>query len=343
MTPSPKLQINFLRNEFPIPFRKRLKKIFQIKFGSSLDGPICIWIDITNECNLRCIMCPQSKESKRKKMMMEMDVFEKIIDQVYTEKPWIILHVSGEPLLHKNLFEMIKYAKSKGCYVIMHTNATLLTEEMSMRTLQSPLDYISFSFDGATAEIYEKLRVGADFEQVKSQIETFLRLRREMKLKTPRTRIEILHMKQTKGYLQNFINQWYNKGVDIIGIRPAGNWLGLVDDYRVIKVKNFGYGICQHIFFSCAVLVDGTVVPCCLDVEGRLPMGNILKQAFYEIWNGSLYNRLRGQHLTNAIPDKVICHNCAFAWSWSKRERVLHRFLKQFIWNGRKTNFPESF
>jgi radical SAM protein with 4Fe4S-binding SPASM domain len=215
----------------------------------------------------------------------------------------------------------------------MHTNATLLTQEMSMRILQSSLDYITFSFDGCTPEIYEKLRVGAKFEQVKSQIETFLRMRYEMKLKTPTTRVEILYMKETKEYIHDFIKYWQTKRVDRIGIRPVETWIGLVDDHCVIRAKNFGHRPCEEAFFSCAILVDGTVVPCCMDIEGRLPLGNILKQPFREIWNGHLYNRLRRQHLINAIPENSICHDCCFTWCWAKKEWIVQWFVRQFIWS----------
>ena len=72
-----------------------------------------------------------------------------------------MLHVAGEALLNKNVFQMIEYATNKGCWVGIHTNATLLTKEMSTRILESSLNSISFSFDGATSKVYEKVRVGA--------------------------------------------------------------------------------------------------------------------------------------------------------------------------------------
>jgi len=328
-----KVKVVYLRNECGLPLRKHPQVIFQIISGLPLNGPSNVWVDITNECNLRCIMCPQSKGLKREKKMMDIDVFMKIIDQVHRERPRIILHVSGEPLLHKNLFEMIEYAKNRGCRVSMHTNATLLTQEMSMRILRSSLDFISFSFDGCTPEIYEKVRVGAKFEQVKSQIETFLRLRHEMKLKTPRARIEIIYMKETKEYIPDFIQYWRTKGADFISVRLVHAWFGLVDDHRVRIPRNFGHKPCGQIFFSCAILVDGTVVPCCMDFEGRLPLGNILRQPFREIWNGYLYNRLRRQHLGNAIPDNSICYNCGLTRCLSKKQRIAQWFLRQFIWS----------
>lgn len=320
------------KNECPYSLLKRVLMPFKLKRGYRIDYPQYVWIDITNECNLQCIMCPQSKGLKRKKMTMGMETFTRIIDQVCLNKPRIILHVSGEPLLNKNVFEMIRYVNDKGCKATMFTNATLLTREMSVRILESSLDNIFFSFDGCTPEIYEKIRVGAKFEQVKSQIETFLKLRSEANSKSPIVVIEIICIKETKSYISGFIKYWERRGVDRIGIRLAGTWLGLVDDYRIkTEVKSFGLKPCDSLFFGCAILAEGTVVPCCKDVEGRLPLGNILEKSFDEIWNGKAYNDLRNQHLKGAIPENVICHSCAHIRCWNRKEQVMQWFLKRFF------------
>lgn len=316
----------------PFSLKTRLKLFSKIKHGYPLDYPRQFWIEITNECNLRCIMCPLSRGLGREKGMMDIDAFVRIIDQIYMVKPKILLHVAGEPLLNKNSFEMIRYAKNRGCWVGIHTNATLLTEEMSMRILGSSLDYISFSFDGLTAEVYEKVRVGARFTQVKTQIETFLELRYKMKAESTRAKIEIIAMEETKKQIRDFIKHWMTKRVDHISIKPVGDWLGLVDSRTLNKPRAFGHRPCRDIFHKCAILVDGTVVPCCCDIGGRLPLGNIFRQSFKEIWNGGLYNHLRKQHLDNIIPENIICHRCSYRHSWSKSEQITQWCLKQYFW-----------
>jgi len=325
-----KTRTHNIKNECPYSFIKRLVLPFKLKYGYRIDYPQYVWIDITNECNLRCIMCPQSKGLKRKKMTMGMNTFTRIIDQVCISKPRIILHVSGEPLLNKNVFEMIRYVKGKGCKVTMVTNATLLTREVSIRILKTSLDNIFFSFDGCTQKIYEKIRVGANFDRVKSQIETFLKLRSEMNTKGPIVVIEIISMKETENHISDFIKYWEGKSVDRIGIRSAGTRLGLADDHRVrTNIKDFGFKPCDSLFFGCAILAEGTVVPCCKDIDGRLPLGNILEQSFDEIWNGEAYNILRRQHLGNAIQENIICHFCAHARCWDRKEQVGQWFLSK--------------
>jgi len=324
-----KSMIHNIKNECGYSLVKRLSLPFKLKHGDSIDYPQYIWIDITNECNLRCIMCPQSKGLRREKMTMGMDTFTKIIDQVCVSSPRIILHVSGEPLLNKNVFEMIRYVKAKGCKATMFTNATLLTREVSVRILDTLLDNIFFSFDGPTPEIYEKIRVGANFDRVRSNIETFLKLRSEMKKKKLIAIIEIISMRETEKHIPDFIEYWEKKGVDRIGVRSAGTWLGLVDNPTGrTDIKDFGPKPCDSFLFGCAILADGTVAPCCIDVEGRLPLGNVLEQPFDEIWNSKTYNNLRRQHLKNTIPGNVICHYCAHVRCWNRKEQIAQWFFK---------------
>lgn len=321
----------------PFSLKTRLTLFSKIKYGYPFDYPRQFWIEITNECNLRCIMCPVSIGLSRKKGMMALEAFSKIIDQISLVKPRILLHVAGEPLLNRDLFKMIEYAKNRGCWVGIHTNATLLTEEFSSRILGLSLDYISFSFDGLTPEVYEKVRVGAKFEEAKSQIETFLELRYEIKARSPFTKIEIIIMDETREQISDFIEYWQSKRVDRVGVKEAGSWLGLVNFRGSGYYGTFGHRPCRDIFHKCAILVDGTVVPCCCDIGGRLPLGNILKQPFNEIWNGNAYNRLRRQHLNNVIPENSICHECRFRWSQSRSEQITQWCLQRF--SGRKSPY----
>ena len=124
--------------------------------------PSLYWIDITRTCNLQCVMCPQSRGLSRREAKMPMALFRRIVDEVCENRPMLKLYLSGEPLLHERLFDMIDYAADSGCETMLHTNATVLTENMTKRLLAASLAFLSFSFDGCTAEIYEKLRPPAN-------------------------------------------------------------------------------------------------------------------------------------------------------------------------------------
>ncbi|MBN1360475.1 MAG: SPASM domain-containing protein [Sedimentisphaerales bacterium] len=273
--------------------------------------PSVYWIDITRLCDLRCVMCPQSYGLRDHRPTMSLDVFQRIVDDVCENHPLIKLYLSGEPLLHKDLLEMIAYADRQGCRTMIHTNATLLTQTMSQRLLSSALTFLSFSFDGCSAEVYERLRPPARFEQVRSNIRQYLELRRSQG-RGPHTSIEIIRMKDTEDLLPDFVTEWKTSGVDEIHVVDCMTWLGCVKDRRIDRPSNnAAYKPCEAPFRHGCILSDGTVVPCCMDVNGMMPLGNVIESSFREIWAGKPYRQLRLAMLTAGFPEGSICAGCA--------------------------------
>lgn len=272
--------------------------------------PSMYWIDIIRLCNLKCVICPQSRGLQARSAKMPLDRFKQIADGLCGNRPLIKLYLSGEPLLHEGLFDMIEYAHGKDCQTAIHTNATLLTEAMSEKILSSPLTFLSFSFDGCTPEIYERLRPPAKFEQVSANIRRFLDLRRQ-RGRGPYTSIEIIRMPDTEAFLTAFADEWNAYGIEEVSVVDYMTWLGTVPDRSVEGAAACdGYTPCAAPFQHGCILSDGTVVPCCLDVDGRLPMGNVTEQPFHEIWVGNAYRQLRLQMLTGDLTTGSICDTC---------------------------------
>ncbi len=272
--------------------------------------PSVYWTDITRLCDLRCVMCPQSRGLEDHRPTMSLDMFKRIIDDVCENSPLIKLYLSGEPLLHKDLFEMIAYADRQGCRTMIHTNATLLTKGMSEKLLSSALTFLSFSFDGCSAEVYERLRPPAKFEAVRANIEQYLALRR-VQDGGPHTSIEIIRMQDTKDLLQDFVRQWEASGVDEVHVVDCMTWLGCVKDRRIEHSSaETGYKPCEAPFRHGCILCDGTVVPCCMDVNARMPLGNVLEESFSVIWSSKPYRQLRLAMLTGCFPSDSICAGC---------------------------------
>lgn len=272
--------------------------------------PSVYWIDITRRCDLRCVMCPQSRGLANRRPTMPLATFKRIIDEVCENHPLVKLYLSGEPLLHDGLFEMLAYAGRHGCRTMIHTNATLLTAAMSEKLLASPLTFLSFSFDGCSAEVYERLRPPARFEQVRSNIRQYLALRRQ-RGRGPHTSVEIIRMQDTEDLLQSFVDHWKTSGVDEVHIVDCLTWLGCVKDRRTERPSDeAGYKPCAAPFRHGCILSDGTVVPCCMDVNGRLPLGNVSEGSFRRIWAGGAYRQLRLAMLTAGFPPGSMCAGC---------------------------------
>ncbi|HSW01744.1 MAG TPA: radical SAM protein [Sedimentisphaerales bacterium] len=273
--------------------------------------PTVYWFDVIRLCNLKCVMCPQSQGLRPLQDKMSVDVFCGAIDDICENRPLVKLYLSGEPLLHQGLFEMIEYAGTRGCRTMLHTNATVLTKEMAERVLGSSLGFLCFSFDGCSPEVYEKLRPPSQFGHVKFNIERYLSLSRQQGGEGPRTTIEIIRMGETADKIDAFVKEWRGMGVDDVRVVQFTTWHGLVNDRRVEKpVRSSGYKPCAAPFSHGCILADGTVVPCCLDVNGRMPMGSLATDRFREIWSGNEFRQLRLQMLTGALETGGLCDRC---------------------------------
>ena len=132
--------------------------------------PERIQLEAVFGCNASCIMCPVNIPSKREKGVMSQELFQKIIDEMAPFKDRIDkldLWGLGEPLLDRNLYQKIKYAKSKGFRnLAIATNADLLKEEYQQLVLESGLDTVIFSIDGSTKATHENIRVNTHFDNV---------------------------------------------------------------------------------------------------------------------------------------------------------------------------------
>ena len=274
--------------------------------------PSVYWIDITRICNLRCIMCPQSRGLQRRRANMPMAMFRGIIDDICENRPLVKLYMSGEPLLHGDLFDMIDHAAARGCRTMVHTNATLLTKALSEKIMASSLDFLTFSFDGCTPEVYEKLRPPARFERVRSNIRLYLDLRARNGGGGPRTTVEIIRMRETQEHLRHFVDEWRDSGVDDVHVTDYLTWHGSVEDRRVEDESDGeAYKPCAAPFRHGCILSDGTVVPCCLDVNGRMPLGQIPEQTFRDIWVSHSHRQLRLQLLSGTVSPGCLCDGCA--------------------------------
>ena len=173
--------------------------------------PSVIRIEVTNGCDLKCIICDR-KAMKRKIGLMDFDLFKKIADNAIKCKiPVIGLNRFGEPLLNQNIVDMIRYCKKNGApYVELTTNGTKLSKELSAKLIKSGLDSIAISMDGFTKETYEAIRIGANFNDVKKNVRDLL----ELKISTSsKIKIQLNYVvcNANKQEVRQFRNYWKDK------------------------------------------------------------------------------------------------------------------------------------
>ncbi len=281
--------------------------------------PRMLIIEGCNLCNLRCVMCPY-KVMTRGKSTMSMSLYRKIIDDAaHMGMTEVVISGYLEPLLDKFLFERIEYAKSKGMRVGFSTNGTLLLRNDYMKEiLSSRLDWIVFSVDGVTKETYEKIRVGAKFEDVVEGVRRLIEKRLEMHLATPEIHVECCVQTQNYAEISTQRKKFFElfKGADVF----AFGTVSMRGDEGEHLPRDLAFGTSvrsgRHIYpcrtlFSCIYcLCDGSVALCCIDYDGKVRLGNLNVQTIAEVWESEQYQKIRRLHLEGRGAQMKLCSNC---------------------------------
>ena len=273
-------------------------------------------VEVCSACDMRCPMCPAVLHpGDRKVGLMDMELYRALIDEVgdYVGimTPWNF----GEPLLHPRLPEMVEMAKRRGILVSLNTNALSLDREKADTLIESGLDSITFSFDGATKETYERVRGEGNFERVSENVRQFVARRRARKSSTPLTILQFIVMSGNEHEIpaiRALARAW---GMDKLALkrftyleengsafRPADSALAMPS--RPVLSP------CSRLWLSSTVLSDGRVTTCCGDLSFEHVMGTLgVDGGFSDIWNGPAYRRMRRQ-AKSSMRDFAMCHTC---------------------------------
>jgi MoaA/NifB/PqqE/SkfB family radical SAM enzyme len=134
--------------------------------------PVCLYLEVTNRCNLLCTTCPRTYAELEPPADMSWDLFVRIVDQL----PGLsraVLHGVGEPMLVKNLPRMVRYLKDRGTYVLFNTNGTVLNEKNGRALIASGLDELRVSLDASNAKSYLKVRGKNYFDRILKNVRAF--------------------------------------------------------------------------------------------------------------------------------------------------------------------------
>jgi len=170
-------------------------------------------------CNLRCIMCPWRQVSREAENhgIMSPHVWESIRPHLKDVRS-IDFTGGGEPLLQPQLVKWISEATSAGCETGILTNGFFLKREMAQKLIQAGLDWICVSMDGATAEVYETIRIGSDFKRVCENLSNIA----EMRLgKIPKTMINFVLMPINFHQIEDMVRLAKHLGVDQINFKQC--------------------------------------------------------------------------------------------------------------------------
>ena len=267
-----------------------------------------IYIEITNNCNLNCSFCSPVKKTKR---FMTVSEFEHILKEVESKTDYIYLHVKGEPLLHPNLIDFLKLAEKYNLKVNLTTNGTLFPILVDKLKVCKALHKINFSLH---CEQDNPNYLNEIFESVKKLPEETIIIYRLWTLKDGN-----LDKKSTT--IVEKIKMYYKLSPETVNKIISDKNIKISPRIYVDKDNEFIWpdetngnestGFCMALKTQIAILCDGTVVPCCLDSNGCIELGNIYHQSLDEIVNSGKFKLLKKSFQERKITEKL-CLNCTF-------------------------------
>lgn len=275
------------------------------------------YVEITNVCNLSCAFCPKTKREMR---TMTADEFALVLDRLRGHVTYVYLHVMGEPLLHPQLARLMALAEARGMKICITTNGTLLRkrsgELLAARNLHK-LSVSLHSFEGngrAVSEEREYLEEVWDFAVKASArgVIVALRLWNEGGAETLNGGIlDFLREKLGTSYWPETRDGSF-KLADHLYLERAQKF-----DWPDLSAGEADTQFCYALRDQLGVLVDGTVVPCCLDHEGDIALGNLFEDDLDTILNNTRARGLR-DGFSRRQPTEELCRRCAYATRFNK-------------------------
>ncbi len=283
-----------------------------------------VYIEIGNICNLSCDFCPVTK---RKQEFMDLETFKIILDQVKPHTDYIYFHVKGEPLLHPQIDKLLDISFEKGLKVNITTNGTLIKKVQDKILGKAALRQISFSLhsfdgnhegDGFFEEKQAYFQAIFDFIEAAKATPLIISLRlwnleQDNKLNLEKGRNEeLLKMIESEFNLDYKIEEKIVPG----GGGKLADKVYLNQDHEfkwpdLKEEEDDGLGFCYGLRDQAAILVDGTLVPCCLDGEGVIDLGNIHDRSFTEIISSKRAKAIY-DGFSNRQAVEELCRKCGY-------------------------------
>lgn len=288
--------------------------------------PISLSVEPTTACNLRCPECPSGLRAFTRPIgRLNPDLYKKIIDELHETLYYLILYFQGEPYLHRQFLELVQYASERKIYSSTSTNGHFLNDSMACKTVESGLDRLIISIDGATQETYESYRKSGSLDKVLEGTKNIMKWKKQMRSSTPNVVWQFLVVKPNEHEIPEIRKMAKAYGVDRLVFKSAqihnyehGN--GLIPNnlkysrYKPEKdgkwaLKNAIENECWKMWHSAVMTWDGKIVPCCFNKDAEHVMGDVSKDTFTNVWFSEAYHEFR-KALLEDRKSMAICKNC---------------------------------
>jgi MoaA/NifB/PqqE/SkfB family radical SAM enzyme len=302
-------------------------------------SPRSIQIECTTRCNLKCTMCEISYWTEPGGDL-RIEKLRAMIEHLPGLKR-VDLTGIGEALMNRAFFGALELLKSRGLYVTLNDNFTMMTEEAARRIIELGVNQIFLSLDGATKQTYEQIRVGANFEKVIGNARRLIEIKKEMRKKRPEVKINAVVSAGNYREIPDIVELAHDLGIGMVQFVNVMVFQDTVDletsalhdEVRakfaeaLARARRLGVLLKIELFDkrpveSCDfpwkrnfVSYDGYVHPCCYTTQtgdrkaqNQRSFGNLIAHEFREIWKGDVYSVFRNKMQAGILPEA--CAHC---------------------------------
>jgi MoaA/NifB/PqqE/SkfB family radical SAM enzyme len=277
-------------------------------------------LELAGGCNYSCQMCPQSDELGREKefkKLLKFPVFKKIVDDAIDHGVEVVtLHGGGEPTLHKQFIDCIKYVKDKGLICKTFTNGKRINRELADQIAESEIDLVRFSVIGYNRDTYREWMREDAFEEVRENARYLVEA-----CKNTNTEVHSNHLvidaNNVEYEVGQYIENWVNVTNTLSEVWLMHNWSGTYDGpYQRHKDNRRTCGRPFHPTLQVRAggldKHNGAVVACCMVLgrDSEATLGHLDTQSIEEVLNDVPYTELRNAHNEKRFDDISYCKDC---------------------------------
>ena len=268
--------------------------------------PLQVDIELSSLCNLKCPMCftrTDEFKSKVHTQLMDINLFEKIINEIAGKVPAVRLSLRGESTLHPQFVYCIEYCKKNGIKEVSFlTNASKMDKEYFTQIAVAGADWITVSIDGVGSQ-YEEIRKPLKFQDTLQKLKDIAEIKKVNGWKRP-----VIKIQGIWPAIKDNPSEYYNTlapYVDLVAFNPLIDYLGKDED--IVYENNF---LCPQHYQRLLVGSDGKVLPCSNDEEERYIVGDANMESIYSIWHGERLNHVRELHKSGKFCELEVCRKC---------------------------------
>lgn len=305
---------------------RKVRRAFETRSQNNDGMPILLHVEASAECNLPCPLCPRGSGQIKRQGLLEWKNFHKVFTALSPFLCNVIFSGWGEPLLNKQILEMVTYVRSHNIPVAMNTNGVLIGA-YAAELVEAGLNTINISLDGAVSKATHAYRDDRLFDRVAEGVRKLRKLRDDLGALSPAIHGQFILDEETVDEIAKLKEWAFQLGVDhakfkrrheIMPGQIVRNEQRTADELRKINAhklvnstENLGFSakVCAHPWESIFLAASGNLSICSWDPHQKINLGP-MPDDFNEIWNGKTVRTLRKWHALESAAVGEPCRTC---------------------------------